>query len=87
MVVSRGSEALLVAVKLVVSRGSAALLVAMKLKYHRLKPGGVPWFTDGACSCEVEEPPAKAWWCPKLMLKLSKPERAPYCLFNSTDKP
>jgi len=41
------------------------LLVAVKLKHHRLKPGGVlSRFYGLACSCKVEAPPAKAWWCP-----------------------
>ena len=43
----------------------AALFVAVKLKHHRLKPGGVRGVQGGAvCSCEIEAPPAEAWWCP-----------------------
>jgi hypothetical protein len=43
------------------------LLVAMKLKNHRLKPGGVAEASGAVVgSCEVEGPPAKAWWCPEF---------------------
>jgi len=37
---------------------------AVKLKYHRLKPGGVLVLVLPTHSCEIEGPPAKAWWCP-----------------------
>jgi hypothetical protein len=48
------------------SNSSNCIWVAMKLKDHRLKPGGVLKDSGAVVgSYEIEEPPAKAMWCPK----------------------